>query len=159
MIRDFEVKKRKSEIDSQTDITFRIPVVLKRISAEQCHQALCNQLESLKYVGGIVESPYDQQSIKEELPGKQLIVTDESGLAVLKGAVMFGHKTKDSDPIFTTDFGRELLGKIEISRDKDIVLEELKNKTTFMFGDTELHVFCENLKTGKVETLAFDLNK
>ncbi|KAH3690962.1 hypothetical protein DPMN_192788 [Dreissena polymorpha] len=64
-----------------------------------------------------------------------------------------------SDPIFTTDFGCELLGKIEISRDTYISLEEQKHKTMFMFGDTELHVFCEKLKTGNVETHALDLSK
>ncbi|XP_052218930.1 heat shock 70 kDa protein 12B-like isoform X2 [Dreissena polymorpha] len=286
MIRDFEVKKRKFEFDSKTDITFRIPVVLKEISENQCHQSLSDRLESLKYgkrvftrgrdklavdssimqswftdpvsktvnhissilkeermkdvglivvVGGFAESPYVQQRIKEELPGKQLLIPGEAGLAVLKGAVMFGHKpdiissrvmdytygvrgwkqydeeihpaerkvykhgkwrvnnifkvfvraneevqvdskltheanphstqsciaiyrTKDRDPAFTTDFGCEQLGELVIYRDKTIPLEEQQNKTTFMFGDTELHVMCENVKTGKVETLTLDLS-
>ncbi|XP_052218936.1 heat shock 70 kDa protein 12B-like isoform X1 [Dreissena polymorpha] len=287
MIRDFEVKKRKFEFDSKTDITFRIPVVLKEISEEQCHQSLSDRLASLKYgkrvftrgrdklavdssimqswftdpvsktvnhisnvlkeertkdvgliilVGGFAESPYVQQRIKEELPGKQLIIPGEAGLAVLKGAVMFGHKpdiissrvmdytygigvrtkydekkhpadrkvyidgkwkvtdcfkifvraneevqvdskvtqfttpnceynyikifrTKDRDPTFITDPGCEPLGVIEIHSEIDIPLEEQKTKTTFMFGDTELHVLCEMVKTGKVETLILDLSK
>ncbi|KAH3690933.1 hypothetical protein DPMN_192757 [Dreissena polymorpha] len=49
MIRYFEVKKRKFEFDSQTDIIFRIPVVFKEISEEKCHQSLSDRLESLKY--------------------------------------------------------------------------------------------------------------
>ncbi|XP_052218390.1 heat shock 70 kDa protein 12A-like [Dreissena polymorpha] len=287
MIREFEVKKRKFEFDSQTDITFHIPVVLKEISEEQCHQSLTDRLVSLKYsekvflsgrdklcinssimqswfkdpvskmmnhissvlkeermkdvglivkVGGFAESPYVQQMIRKELPGKHLLIPGEAGLAVLKGAVMFGHKpdiissrvidytygrpvvepydenkhpadkkinnngywevdhaflifvranedvpvdskvthvtnpnsihsrigiyrTKDRDPVFTTDPGCEQLGEIEINRDETIPLEEQKNKTTFMFGDTELHVMCENVKTGKVETLTIDLSQ
>ncbi|KAH3808088.1 hypothetical protein DPMN_136438 [Dreissena polymorpha] len=143
MIRDFEVKKRKFELNSQSDITFRIPVALKEITERHFHQSLSDRLASLKYgkqvvtrgrdklgvdssimqswftdpvsktvnhmssvfkeermkdvglivlVGGFAESPYVQQMIKEELPGKQLIIPGEAGLAVLKGAVMFGHK-------------------------------------------------------------------
>ncbi|XP_052218754.1 heat shock 70 kDa protein 12A-like [Dreissena polymorpha] len=143
MIRDFEVKKRKFEFDSQSDITFRIPIILKEISEEQCHQSLSERLASLKYgrkvftrgrdklgvnssiiqnwftepvsktvnhisrvlkeqrmkdvglivlVGGFADSPYVQQRFRQELPEKQLIVPGEAGLAVLKGAVMFGHK-------------------------------------------------------------------
>ncbi|KAH3808122.1 hypothetical protein DPMN_136473 [Dreissena polymorpha] len=49
MIRDFEVKKRKFKFDSQTDISFRIPVVLKEISEDQCHQSLSDRLTALKY--------------------------------------------------------------------------------------------------------------
>ncbi|XP_052218017.1 heat shock 70 kDa protein 12A-like [Dreissena polymorpha] len=286
MIRDFEVKKRKFGFDSQTDITFRIPMVLKEILYEQ-HQSLSDRLESLKYgkrvftrgrdkigvdssimhswfsdpvsktvnhissvlkedqmkdvgliilVGGFAESPYVQQRIKEELHGKQVIVPGEAGLAVLKGAVMFGHKpdiissrvmdytygisvwgnydekihpaerkvyqdgkwkvkhffevfvrinqemqvdskvtnftyptseysvikiyrTRDRDPAFTNDPGCELLGKIRIENDKGIPLKEQLNKTTFMFGDTELHIFCDNVMNGKVETLTLDFTK
>ncbi|KAH3808095.1 hypothetical protein DPMN_136445 [Dreissena polymorpha] len=287
MIRDFEVKKRKFEFDSMTDITFRIPVILKEILEEQCHQSLSDRLASMKYgekifnrgrdkfgidssimqnwftepvsetvnhissvfkeermtdvnlivlVGGFAESPYVQQRIKEELPLKQILIPGEAGLAVLKGAVMFGHKpdiissrvmdftygirireqydenrhpaerkvylegkwkvensfkifvrcnedvpvdskvthltiptcehgsiniyrTKDRYPAFTTDPGCERLGLIEIERDKDIPLKEQKTKTTFMFGDTELHILCENVMTGKVETLTLDLSE
>ncbi|XP_052245579.1 heat shock 70 kDa protein 12B-like [Dreissena polymorpha] len=43
-------------------------------------------------VGGFAESPYVQQRIQEALPDKRLIVPGEAGLAVLKGAVMFGRK-------------------------------------------------------------------
>ncbi|XP_052217069.1 heat shock 70 kDa protein 12A-like isoform X2 [Dreissena polymorpha] len=287
MLRDFEVKKRKFEFNSQSDITFRIPVVLKEIAEKNFHQSLSDRLASLKYgkkvllkgrdklgvdssimqswytdpvskmvnhissilkeerikdvdliilVGGFAESPYIQQRIKVELPGKQLIVPGEAGLAVLKGAIMFGHKpdiissrvmdytygirvrsiydekkhpaerkvyidgkwgvkrsfeifvranedvnvgskvthlttparehstitiyrTKDRDPTFTTDPGCEKLGKIEIERDKDIPLNEQETKTTFMFGDTELHVLCEIAKIGKVQKLKLDLTK
>ncbi|KAH3690945.1 heat shock 70 kDa protein 12B-like [Dreissena polymorpha] len=286
MIRDFEVKKRKFQFDSKTDITFRIPVVLKEMSVEQCHQSLPDRLSSLKYggkvflrgqdklcinssimqswftdtvsktvihissvlkeqrmkdvglivlVGGFADSPYVQQRIRQEFPEKQLIVPGEAGLAVLKGAVMFGHKpdiissrvmdytygvkvntiydekkhpaekkvyedgkwevkdafmifvrlneevqvdskvthfctprdehseikiyrTKDRDPAFTTDPGCEQLGLIEIVNNRDSPLKEQTIKITFMFGDTELHIFCENVMTGKVKTLTLDLS-
>ncbi|KAH3876117.1 hypothetical protein DPMN_039398 [Dreissena polymorpha] len=54
--------------------------------------------ERMKDVGlivlvvGFAESPYVQQRNLQKLPEKQLIVAGEAGLAVLKGAVMFGQK-------------------------------------------------------------------
>ncbi|KAH3808118.1 hypothetical protein DPMN_136469 [Dreissena polymorpha] len=49
------------------------------------------------------------------------------------------NRTKDRDPAFTTDPGCEQLGRIKNSCDTDIPLQEQIIKTTFMFGDTELH--------------------
>ena len=42
-------------------------------------------------VGGFSESPMLQEAIKNCMPGKKVIVPAEPGLAVLKGAVIFGH--------------------------------------------------------------------
>ncbi|XP_052819951.1 heat shock 70 kDa protein 12A-like [Mya arenaria] len=42
-------------------------------------------------VGGFGESPYVQERIKKEIAGVRLIVPPDAGLAVLKGAVRFGH--------------------------------------------------------------------
>lgn len=42
-------------------------------------------------VGGFSESPMLQEAIKSCMPGKKIIVPAEPGLAVLKGAVIFGH--------------------------------------------------------------------
>lgn len=47
---------------------------------------------TLLMVGGFSESPIMQSAIKEAFPGKKVIVPDEAGLAVLKGAVLFGHQ-------------------------------------------------------------------
>jgi molecular chaperone DnaK (HSP70) len=43
-------------------------------------------------VGGFSESPIMQSAIKEAFSTKKVIIPDEAGLAVLKGAVMYGHK-------------------------------------------------------------------
>ncbi|WAR14056.1 HS12B-like protein [Mya arenaria] len=42
-------------------------------------------------VGGFGESPYVQERIRNELAGMRVIVPADAGLAVLKGAVRFGH--------------------------------------------------------------------
>ncbi|KAH3808149.1 hypothetical protein DPMN_136500 [Dreissena polymorpha] len=160
MIRDFEVKQRKFEFNSQSDITCRIPVALKEITEKHFHQSLSERLASLKYgeqvctrgkdklgvdssimqswftdpvsktvnhissvlkeermkdvglivlVGGFAESAYVQQRIRQELPWKQLIIPGEAGLAVLKGAVIFGHKPENiSSRVMEYTYGRNI---------------------------------------------------
>lgn len=46
----------------------------------------------LLLVGGFAECPLIQSAMKKEFPGKRIIIPEESGLSVLKGAVLFGHK-------------------------------------------------------------------
>jgi hypothetical protein len=50
--------------------------------------ALC---DAILMVGGYSESPLLQESIKENFPSKKIIVPTDAGLAVLKGAVIYGH--------------------------------------------------------------------
>ncbi|XP_060559207.1 heat shock 70 kDa protein 12A-like [Ruditapes philippinarum] len=42
-------------------------------------------------VGGFSESPMLQEHIQDHIPDMKIIIPDEAGLAVLKGAVIFGH--------------------------------------------------------------------
>ncbi|XP_052795059.1 heat shock 70 kDa protein 12A-like [Mya arenaria] len=42
-------------------------------------------------VGGFSESPMLQETIKIQFPDVRVIIPDEAGLAILKGAVIFGH--------------------------------------------------------------------
>jgi hypothetical protein len=42
-------------------------------------------------VGGFSESPMLQEHIQEHFPDMKIIIPEEAGLAVLKGAVIFGH--------------------------------------------------------------------
>ncbi|XP_045203603.2 heat shock 70 kDa protein 12B-like [Mercenaria mercenaria] len=43
-------------------------------------------------VGGFSESEMVQEAVMKALPGKNVIIPDEAGLSVLKGAVIFGHR-------------------------------------------------------------------
>ncbi|XP_060559750.1 heat shock 70 kDa protein 12A-like [Ruditapes philippinarum] len=47
----------------------------------------------LLMVGGYSESPLLQQRIKETFPNMKIVVPSDAGLAVLKGAVIYGHNT------------------------------------------------------------------
>ena len=43
-------------------------------------------------VGGFAECPLVQVAMKKNFPNKRIIIPEEAGLSVLKGAVFFGHK-------------------------------------------------------------------
>ena len=49
-------------------------------------------VSTMLMVGGFSESPIMQSAIKEAFSTKKVIIPDEAGLAVLKGAVLYGHK-------------------------------------------------------------------
>lgn len=49
-------------------------------------------VNTILMVGGFSECPIMQSAIRDALPGKKIIIPDEAGLAVLKGAVLYGHK-------------------------------------------------------------------
>ena len=53
----------------------------------------CSETELSKFllVGGFSESAMVLHALKEMLPGKKIIAPQDPGLAVLKGAVLFGH--------------------------------------------------------------------
>ncbi|KAH3857317.1 hypothetical protein DPMN_099923 [Dreissena polymorpha] len=54
---------------------------------------ICN-VKTILLVGGFAECKYIQKRIKTDIPGMRLVVPEEAGLAVLKGAVIFGHNPK-----------------------------------------------------------------
>ncbi|XP_060558389.1 heat shock 70 kDa protein 12A-like [Ruditapes philippinarum] len=49
------------------------------------------EIDTLLLVGGFSESDIVQESVREAFQNKRIIVPSEPGLAVLKGAVLFGH--------------------------------------------------------------------
>ncbi|XP_078325396.1 heat shock 70 kDa protein 12A-like [Crassostrea virginica] len=51
-------------------------------------------VSSILLVGGFAESPMLQEAVKEAFRNKKVIVPQDAGLAVLKGAVLYGHEPK-----------------------------------------------------------------
>lgn len=49
-------------------------------------------ISTLLMVGGFSESPMMLDAVMKAFPNKKVIVPEDAGLAVLKGAVLFGHK-------------------------------------------------------------------
>ncbi|XP_063409591.1 heat shock 70 kDa protein 12B-like [Mytilus trossulus] len=62
------------------DIISQISIVIKQ----------CENVSMLLLVGGFSESEMLQHAIRKEFPDKRIIVPEDAGLSVLKGAVLFG---------------------------------------------------------------------
>lgn len=54
-----------------------------------------NGCAAIVMVGGFSESPMLQETVRKKFPSTKIIVPDEAGLAVLKGAVIYGHRPRE----------------------------------------------------------------
>lgn len=61
---------------------------------EILNQPVAKDTNIFLLVGGFSESPIVQETIKARFPKHKMIVPQDAGLAVLKGAVLFGHRPK-----------------------------------------------------------------
>jgi len=94
--------KYKGRVTWKTDKVLLKPEVVMTLFEQPCRSA-ADHLKSLfrekeledvptiLMVGGFSESLYLLEAVKRTLPEKRLVVPMESGLAVLMGAVIFGH--------------------------------------------------------------------
>lgn len=212
------------------------------------HEVICNVKKILSkrkmrgvnrilLVGGFCESPYVQESFRARFGDKQVIIPEECGLAVLKGAVLFGQnpsvvsariarytygldiavrfdvtkhpreKMIDTDvgeyckntfwkaveigqvienghevsrigkavddfqsklvlhvvrsnrrnPIFTTEEGCEVIGKIVIPMDSALEADDNAVKQIFIFGGTEFKFRTKHKTLGDRHQLSIDL--
>jgi hypothetical protein len=51
-----------------------------------------NDLSTILMVGGFSECPLIQDAVQAAFPGKRIIIPEDAGMSVLKGAVLFGHR-------------------------------------------------------------------
>ncbi|KAH3738013.1 hypothetical protein DPMN_044616 [Dreissena polymorpha] len=141
LLRDFEIKKRKTDSNSQGLVTIKLPLTLMDIVEENEGRKMKQVVQSSRYakmvtlsgdklrmefnifrsffkqsvdnivlhvkhllsepetngvdailmVGGYSESPLLTETIQKEFPRMKVIVPKDSGLAVMNGAVIFGH--------------------------------------------------------------------
>ncbi|CAG2215188.1 unnamed protein product [Mytilus edulis] len=73
----------KSTIDS----------IIKHVDKLLKHPNL-SDLHHIIMVGGFSECELVQTAMRQKFPSKKIIIPDEAGLAVLRGAVLFGHQPK-----------------------------------------------------------------
>ncbi|XP_052819941.1 heat shock 70 kDa protein 12A-like [Mya arenaria] len=67
-----------------------IDLLIKHINSLLA-EAKMERVQTIILVGGFGESPYVQERMRNEIAGVRLIVPPDAGLAVLKGALRFGH--------------------------------------------------------------------
>jgi hypothetical protein len=234
-----EWKRDKLKIDSAIlTRCFEDPInkVILHIKSILSEKDMIN-VTKIMLVGGFAESPFVQETFRNTFDDKQIIIPPECGLAVLKGAVLFGQnpcivtsriarytygleiaapfnqtkhsceklvntdagplcrdlfwkavgigqeivnghevsrigkavddyqpkivlkvvKSKQQDPIYTTDRDCEVIGQVEVPMDCTLKADENAVDEIFIFGGTELILKTRHRETGSIQTLSFDL--
>ena len=101
-------------------------------------------VDTILLVGGFSESPLLQEKIKSNFSDKRIIIPPEAGLAVLKGAVMFGH-----DPLIIKSRVAKCSYGISVYRDFDPTIHP-PSKKVFLNGVTKCKdVFAPHVKKGQ----------
>ncbi|XP_045204913.2 heat shock 70 kDa protein 12A-like isoform X1 [Mercenaria mercenaria] len=76
--------------DLFTDVCDQISSIAK----EFFQSVSSHRIEKILMVGGFSDSPMLQENVRKTFPRIRVIIPEEAGLAVLKGAVLFGHNPK-----------------------------------------------------------------
>ncbi|CAC5385494.1 unnamed protein product [Mytilus coruscus] len=80
--------KMRAEVDVLKALYSKSMVDIIRHISRVIHQ--CKDVSMLLLVGGFSESEMLQHAIRKEFPDKRIIIPEDAGLSVLKGAVLFG---------------------------------------------------------------------
>jgi hypothetical protein len=51
-----------------------------------------NGVSNILMVGGFSECPLIQEAVQKAFRGKRIIIPEDAGMSVLKGAILFGHR-------------------------------------------------------------------
>lgn len=93
-----EVKfsKQKLQMPAETFRKLFQPTVdgIVNLMDEILSEKSLRDVDTVLMVGGFAECELVQKAIRNKFPKKRIIVPEEAGLAVLKGAVLFGHMPK-----------------------------------------------------------------
>ncbi|XP_045204409.2 heat shock 70 kDa protein 12A-like isoform X2 [Mercenaria mercenaria] len=103
---------------------------VKRILAEN----ECSNISTILLVGCFAESEIVQQRIREAFPNKRVIVPSESGLSVLKGAVLLGHFPRImKSRISKYTYGTEVINRFETGQPKNTKYSKMKNSDVVIY--------------------------
>lgn len=95
-----------------------------------------SEISMIVMVGGFSESDILQTRVKEAFPALKIVVPGDAGLAVLKGAVIFGHEPKViSTRICRYTYGVRVNGPFN----------ESKHKEEYKWTTKQGHVVCANI--------------
>ncbi|XP_060603061.1 heat shock 70 kDa protein 12B-like isoform X1 [Ruditapes philippinarum] len=106
------------------------------------------QVSTLILVGGMAESCYVQEKIRYAFSSKRLIIPKDAGLAVLKGAVVFGHQPLSiSVRVMRYSYGIEMFKRFNCTKHGSSLKVEVEGKA---YVDNVFHVFVRAGDTVKV---------
>ncbi|XP_060600487.1 heat shock 70 kDa protein 12B-like [Ruditapes philippinarum] len=98
-----------------------------------------HQVSTLILVGGMADSPYVQEKIRYAFSSKRFIIPKDAGLAVLKGAVLFGHEPMSiSVRVMRYSYGIEMFQRFKRSIHKSSLKKKVEGKA---YVDNVFHVF------------------
>lgn len=105
-------------------------------------------------VGGFSESPMVQHAIRTNFPGKRLIIPQDAGLAVVKGAVLFGHRpTSIKSRIIKYSYG------VKTTPVFDPMVHDPKMRCTINGVDRCKNVFSSFMKSGTPAEINHEVEK
>ena len=100
-------KTQKLLISTDIFISLFRPTIEEMINhMKEIMKGRANEVENILMVGGFSECDIVQNEFRKTFPDKKIIVPDEAGLAVLKGAVLYGHMPQ----VITTRIARHTYG-------------------------------------------------
>ncbi|XP_060603060.1 heat shock 70 kDa protein 12B-like [Ruditapes philippinarum] len=119
------------------------------------------QVTTLILVGGMADSPYVQEKIRYAFSSKRLIIPKDAGLAVLKGAVVFGHEPLSiSERVMRYSYGIEMFQRFKRSTHKSSFKVKVDGKS---YVDNVFHVFVragDTVQVGQeITKIASPINK
>ncbi|XP_076100919.1 heat shock 70 kDa protein 12A-like [Mytilus galloprovincialis] len=107
----------------------------------------------LLLVGGFAECPLIQTAMKKEFTNKRIVIPEEAGLSVLKGAVLFGHK-----PDYIASRVMRFSYGTDVSRPFDSSLYDLSRKTIVNGEERCGNVFCMIIEQDKCVPIGTKIN-
>ena len=142
---DSDVMKSLFE-ETINNIVSLVKDVLRKPAVKDVHLLL--------FVGGFAECPLVQSAMKTNFPNKRILIPEEAGLSVLKGAVLFGHK-----PDYITSRVMRFSYGIEVSPLFDPEMHEQRRKYTLNGEDRCNNVFGEIIKQNESVALGTKVNR
>lgn len=156
------IKAKISESKYKDQVTwrmdkFRIAAQLAKTLFDECCSKIVSHIKelflhpevkdvpSILLVGGFAESLMLQTAIREAFKNKRLIIPGEAGLAVLKGAVLYGHDPKNiSGRICKYTYGVMIKTKFDCTKHP-------KSKK-ILFNNIEYcdHIFSIHVRVGEI---------
>ncbi|CAG2202057.1 unnamed protein product [Mytilus edulis] len=99
---ELEVKKQLIKSDAISDIAITMPFSLIEITKIHCggiaaaintsKHSEVSDIQQIIMVGGFAECELVQKAMEDRFPNIEIFLPEKAGLAVLKGAVMYGHQ-------------------------------------------------------------------
>ncbi|CAC5387186.1 unnamed protein product [Mytilus coruscus] len=110
------------------------------------------EISVILLVCGFSECKIIQDSIRAKFPGKRVVVPEDAELAVLKGAVLFGHKPENIvSRVVKYTYG------IEVTKEFNSEIHDLARRTVGKDRDECKHLFGVYVKTGSVVELGEEI--